>query len=84
MASKYLELTTAGAISEVEATVTSAGAGDTGKIVALDAAGKLDVTTMPTGVAPEARTVVASETIGTASRIIPTKSSSVTTPPPGK
>lgn len=62
-ANKYLELTTAGALSEKEATATSAGAGDAGEIVALDSAGRLDVTLMPVGIGPEAKTVVASETI---------------------
>jgi len=57
-ANKYLSLT-AGKIKEVIATVTSAGAGDANKIVALDAAGKLDVSILPAGVAAEV-TVVAS------------------------
>jgi len=62
-ANKYVELTTAGALAEKAATVSSAGAGDDGKLVALDATGRLDITTMPVGVGSEALTVVASETI---------------------
>ena len=62
-ANKYLELTTAGAVTEKLATVQSAGVANANEIVALDAAGRLDVTIMPVGIGPEAKTVVASETI---------------------
>ncbi len=49
MANKYIALIT-GKLKEVEALVTSAGAGDAGKIPALDAAGLLDASLMPVGV----------------------------------
>lgn len=47
-AKKYLSLSS-GQIAEVQATVSSAGAGDDGKIVALDSSGKLDTTVLPSG-----------------------------------
>lgn len=47
----------------VNAVTSSAGAGDTGKIVALDTAGKIDSTMMPVGVGADTHTFVASETI---------------------
>jgi hypothetical protein len=45
---KYLS-NSAGAVTEVAAIQTSAGAGDVGKIPALDAAGKLDTSMIPGG-----------------------------------
>jgi hypothetical protein len=62
MAEKYLKqgLT---AIEEVEAKASSAGAGDAGKIVALDGTGKLDTTLMPSGVGADTLSVVASEAL---------------------
>lgn len=60
--SKYLAMIS-GAIQEVVATVTSAGAGDEGKIVALDAAGKLDSSVMPVGIGADTKTLVASENL---------------------
>ena len=50
-----------GQLIEVKGTQTSAGAGDAGKIVALDSGGKLDSTLLPTGVGAETETIVASE-----------------------
>ena len=49
MAQKALQLVN-GKITQVEATVVSAGAGDAGEYVALDSSGKLDVSVLPTGV----------------------------------
>lgn len=63
MADKYVILPASGVLTEREATVASAGAGDTGKIVALDAAGKLDSTVLPTGLGADSLSIVASETI---------------------
>jgi hypothetical protein len=63
MANKYLELTTGGALAEKEATTASTGVTDAGKVPALDATGRLDITMMPVGVGSEALTVTASETI---------------------
>lgn len=62
MANKYLK-NAAGQIAEQEATVVSAGAGDAGEIVALDGAGKIDVSVLPVGVGPEVATVTASEAL---------------------
>ncbi len=63
MAKKYLQTGTGAGYDEVEGLVTSAGAGDAGKFPALDAAGKLDVTMMPTGIAPDVSVVLASENL---------------------
>lgn len=53
----------AGTLQQKRATQTSAGAGDAGKIPALDAAGKLALTMMPVGVAAETSTVASSENL---------------------
>jgi len=50
-----------GVLTEKAAIQSSAGAGDAGKIPALDAAGLLDLTMMPTGIGPEIITLAASE-----------------------
>jgi len=62
MANKYLKHS-AGNIVEQEATGTSAGAGDAGKIVALNATGKVDETMMPPGVAADVALLTASENL---------------------
>ncbi len=62
MAKKYLELAN-GAIAEREATVATAGAGDAGKLVGLDAAGKLDASVLPTGVGADTVQATASENL---------------------
>lgn len=59
---KYLS-NNAGAITEVVANQSSAGAGDAGKIPALDATGKLDVSMMPVGIGAENDIIVASEAL---------------------
>jgi hypothetical protein len=59
---KYLAIV-AGVLTEVVATQTSAGAGDAGELIALDAAGKLDLTLFPTGIGPETTTAQASEAL---------------------
>ena len=53
----------AGVISELEALVTSAGAGDAGKIPALDATGKLDNSLMPVGIGADSKILPASENL---------------------
>lgn len=64
MADKYLKRdATTGRLTEVEGTVTSAGAGDAGELVALDAAGKLDTTVMPVGVGADTVTVPSTENL---------------------
>lgn len=59
---KYIA-NTAGTLTEVAASQTSAGAGDAGKIPALDAAGRLDTSMMPVGIAADTASVVASENL---------------------
>lgn len=62
MADKYLKHQSGG-FAEVEAKISSAGAGDSGKIVALDAAGKLDNSLMPVGIGADTNSVQASEAL---------------------
>jgi len=50
-------------ISEYAGLVTSAGAGDAGKIPALDASGRLDTSMMPVGIGADIANVVASEAL---------------------
>lgn len=61
MADKYLGINSSGITSEVEGTVTSAGAANAGKIVALDANGKLDPTVLPSGIGDPSKSIAASE-----------------------
>lgn len=63
MAQKPLQLVN-GKITQVEATVVSAGAGDAGEVVALDSSGKIDVSVLPVGVGPNVKVILASENIG--------------------
>jgi hypothetical protein len=60
--SKYLALI-CGRIREVFATVTSAGAADDGKIVALGTDGRIDSSVMPVGIGAEVKTIQASENL---------------------
>jgi hypothetical protein len=53
----------AGRLVEVLGIQASAGAGDAGKIPALDASGKLDPTMMPVGVGADTKALVASEAL---------------------
>lgn len=62
MADKYLAFS-GGRITEAVATTASVGAADGGKIIALDAAGKLDESLLPTGIGADAAVVVASEAL---------------------
>jgi len=62
MADKFIQMVS-GRLTEKEATVQSAGAGDAGELVALDAGGKLDVSVLPTGVGPETKVLPASEAL---------------------
>lgn len=62
MADKYLRLNN-GVPTQTEATTSSAGAGDAGKIVALDAGGKLDNTMMPTGIGADVAVIASSENL---------------------
>ena len=62
MADKPLQLIN-NRLTEVEATVVSAGAGNAGDMVALDAGGKLDVSVMPTGIGADVAVIEASENL---------------------
>lgn len=53
-----------GRIQQLFAIVTSSGASDAGKIPALDSAGKLDATLLPSGIGANVVTAVAAEAIG--------------------
>jgi hypothetical protein len=59
---KYLS-NNAGAITEVAAIQTSAGAGDAGKIPALNSSGVFDTSFMPTGIAADTAAITASEAL---------------------
>lgn len=59
---KYIA-NSAGTLTEVAANQTSAGAGDAGKIPALDSSGRIDTSMMPVGVAADTASVVASENL---------------------
>ena len=59
---KYIS-NNAGILTEVASIQSSAGAGDAGKIVSLDASGRLDQTMMPTGIAADTYSVLASENL---------------------
>lgn len=61
MAAKKYLAQVLGRLTEIAATVTSAGAGNDGDLVALDATGKLDSTVLPTGVGAETKTLTTSE-----------------------
>ena len=62
MADKYI-YNNGGALTEKAAIVTSSGAGDSGKIPALDVSGKLDSSMMPVGVGSETDVITASEAL---------------------
>ena len=62
MAWKILRLVS-GIITEIEAIITSAGAGDSGKVIAADASGKLDSSFLPTGVGAETKAIASSENL---------------------
>lgn len=62
MADKFIR-NNAGTLTEKEATVVSAGAGDAGEIPALDATGRLDNSVMPTGIGADTASVTTSEAL---------------------
>ena len=61
MAEKFLEHDGAGAARENEGLIISAGVGDAGKIIALDAAGLIDQTMMPVGIGADIALLATSE-----------------------
>lgn len=62
MADKFLR-NNAGTLTETEATVVSAGAGNAGDIPALDATGRLDSSVMPVGIGADTASIEASEAL---------------------
>lgn len=64
MAEKFIEWDAAnGRYKQNEALTTSAGAGDAGKVVALDGSGKLDNSLLPSGIGEATISVVTSENL---------------------
>ena len=61
-ANKYVSINT-GVLTEVQATSTSVGAGDDGKIIALDSTGRISNTMMPVGAGSETDSIVSSENL---------------------
>jgi hypothetical protein len=59
---KYLAIVS-GAKTEVVTLQTSAGAGDAGKLIALDAAGRIDNSMMPVGIGADTATIASSENL---------------------
>ena len=53
----------AGKLKEVASVQSSAGAGDAGKIIALDSSGALDISFMPVGVGADVVVAATSETL---------------------
>jgi hypothetical protein len=62
MSQKFLTFQS-GSLTLIEATSSSAGSGDSGKIVALDGTGKIHESMMPNGIGPEISTIVCSENL---------------------
>jgi hypothetical protein len=59
---KYL-VNSGGFATEIIAPVTSAGASDAGKLLALNGSGKLDPSVMPTGIGADTQVIAASEAL---------------------
>lgn len=60
----YLKINTTSGLIEEEAGIdTSAGAGDSGKIVGLDSTGRINQNMMPTGIGADLKSLVASEAL---------------------
>lgn len=62
-AHKFLTVGSDGNAIEEAGAISSAGAGDEGKLVALDAGGKIDSTMMPAGLGADSKTMTAGEAI---------------------
>ena len=63
-AKKYLKTGTGNELfEEVSATIASAGAGNEGDLVALDAGGRLDVSVMPAGIGADVSVIPSSENL---------------------
>jgi hypothetical protein len=61
-AQKYLNRVS-GRNKQIAATITSAGAADDGKLVGLDATGRIDGSMMPVGLAADTKSIIASEAL---------------------
>jgi hypothetical protein len=59
---KYIEMSS-GVLQEVQPVNSSAGVGDAGKMIQLDAAGRIDNSMMPVGIGADSSTIEASETL---------------------
>lgn len=59
---KYL-IQSSGTLTEKQSPQTSAGAGDAGKLPALDASGRLDTTFMPSGIGADTAAITTSEAL---------------------
>ena len=62
-ADKYIELPASGVLTEKSAIVSSAGAGDAGKILALDNSGRIDNSVLPVGLGSDTKSIVCSENL---------------------
>jgi hypothetical protein len=62
MAEKYIK-NNSGQLAEVEATVSSSGATEAGKIIALDGSGKLDNSVLPTGIGATVKVAATTENL---------------------
>jgi hypothetical protein len=60
---KILSLNTDGSLQEIQPIVSSAGAGDAGKLAQVDVNGKFDVSLMPTGIGADTQSVLTSEVL---------------------
>lgn len=61
MAQKFLEVPASGIPAQKEATTSSGGAGDAGKLVGLHTDGKININMMPTGVGANTKTIATTE-----------------------
>lgn len=60
---KFLKIGSTGLATEEAAAATSAGAGDAGKIVELNGAGKLDITLFPAGIGTDSLSIASGENL---------------------
>ena len=60
---KLLSLATDGSQQEIQPVVSSAGAGDAGKMAQLDGNGKYDMSLMPTGIGADTQSILTSEVL---------------------
>lgn len=63
MAAKRFTRNIGGTLSDIQATDTSAGAGNAGDLIALDATGKLDTSLLPVGIGADTASITTSEAL---------------------